>query len=47
MSDDREKMKQAGFDDYVSKPIDIEQLMAIANRWISRSKTAAEALQKN
>jgi PAS domain S-box-containing protein len=39
MSDDKEKMKQAGFDDYVSKPIDINQLLAIVHRWLSRSKT--------
>lgn len=39
MSDDKEKMKQAGFDDYVSKPIDINQLLAIVHRWLTRSKT--------
>ncbi len=39
MSDDREKMKQAGFDDYVSKPIDINKLRAIVHRWLTRSKT--------
>jgi CheY-like chemotaxis protein len=38
MSDDKEKMKQAGFDDYVSKPIDINQLLAIVHRWLTRSK---------
>ncbi len=47
MSDDREKMKQAGFDDYVSKPVDIQQLMAIVSRWINRTKTGAGALLKN
>jgi CheY-like chemotaxis protein len=39
MSDDREKMKLAGFDDYVSKPIDINNLLAIVHRWLTRSKT--------
>jgi PAS domain S-box-containing protein len=39
MSDDKEKMKQAGFDDYVSKPIDINQLLSMVHRWITRSKT--------
>jgi PAS domain S-box-containing protein len=39
MSDDKEKMKQAGFDDYISKPIDINQLLAIVHRWLTRSKT--------
>jgi PAS domain S-box-containing protein len=39
MSDDKDKMKQAGFDDYVSKPIDINQLLAIVHRWLTRSKT--------
>ena len=39
MSDDKEKMKQAGFDDYVSKPIDINKLLAIVHRWLTRSKT--------
>jgi CheY-like chemotaxis protein len=43
MSDDKEKMKQAGFDDYVSKPIDINQLLAIVHRWITRSKTRVTA----
>ncbi len=42
MSDDKEKMKQAGFDDYVSKPIDINQLLAIVHRWITRSKTRVQ-----
>ncbi len=43
MSDDREKMKQAGFDDYVSKPIDINKLLAIVHRWLTRSKTRVSA----
>jgi PAS domain S-box-containing protein len=38
MSDDKEKMKQAGFDDYISKPIDINKLLAIVNRWLTHSK---------
>jgi CheY-like chemotaxis protein len=42
MSDDKEKMKQAGFDDYVSKPIDINQLLGIVHRWITRSKTRVQ-----
>jgi PAS domain S-box-containing protein len=47
MSDDKEKMKQAGFDDYVSKPIDINQLLAIVHRWLTRSKTRVTTYIRN
>ena len=36
MMGDREKCMEAGADDYVSKPIDVEKLLAIIERFINR-----------
>lgn len=36
MVGDREKCMEAGADDYVSKPIDVEKLLAIIERFINR-----------
>jgi len=47
MSDDKEKMKLAGFDDYVSKPIDINHLLGIVHRWLTRSKTRVQPKLSN
>jgi CheY-like chemotaxis protein len=41
MSDDRDKMKQAGFDDYVPKPVDIGRVLETVHRWLTRAKTTA------
>lgn len=34
MSGDREKCLEAGADDYVSKPIDVDKLLAILKKWL-------------
>lgn len=34
MTGDREKIMQAGFDDYVSKPIDTRQLPHLVKKWL-------------
>ena len=40
---DREQCLDAGMDDYVAKPVDIDQLEACIDKWISRKNSAAKA----
>ena len=37
LSEDRQRCLAAGMDDYLSKPIDIEQLRAALNRWAAKT----------
>jgi PAS domain S-box-containing protein len=39
MAGDKERLQQAGFDDYISKPIDIQQLLSTINHYLLISKT--------
>ncbi len=39
MLGDREKMTQAGFDDYMAKPIDIPRLLGTVHRWLTHAKS--------
>jgi PAS domain S-box-containing protein len=41
MAGDKERMQQSGFDDYISKPIDIQQLLSTINHYLLISKTTA------
>ncbi len=36
MPADRERAARAGFDEYVTKPIELEQLLAVVDRWLAR-----------
>jgi two-component system chemotaxis sensor kinase CheA len=36
MKGDRDKCLEAGASDYVTKPVDLEQLFAVMRVWISR-----------
>jgi len=36
MPADRERAARAGFDEYVTKPIDMAHLLAVVNRWLAR-----------
>jgi CheY-like chemotaxis protein len=36
MRDDQERAIEAGANDYIAKPIDIEKLMSLARVWISK-----------
>jgi two-component system sensor histidine kinase/response regulator len=44
MSGDRERCLEAGMSDYVSKPIDVAELVTVSNRWVvARAPAAAGA----
>jgi PAS domain S-box-containing protein len=45
MSGDREKMTRAGFDDYLTKPLNIEQLLARAHHWLVSARSAVKPKQ--
>jgi PAS domain S-box-containing protein len=40
MSGDRDKLKQAGFDDYLAKPLDIQLVLAVINRHLGEARKA-------
>ena len=42
MKGDRQKCLDAGASDYISKPVDIDLLLALLRVWIGRSKASAE-----
>jgi CheY-like chemotaxis protein len=42
MKGDRQKCLDAGASDYISKPVDIDILLALIRVWLGRSKTQAE-----
>jgi CheY-like chemotaxis protein len=37
MRDDQERAIEAGANDYIAKPVDIEKLLSLARVWISKS----------
>jgi CheY-like chemotaxis protein/HPt (histidine-containing phosphotransfer) domain-containing protein len=39
---DREKCIEAGMDDYISKPIQIKELFAVLEKWLSREEPAGD-----
>ncbi len=41
MKGDRERCLEAGMDDYVSKPVEPQELATVTERWIGRSSDAA------
>jgi CheY-like chemotaxis protein len=43
MKGDRNKCLEAGASDYITKPVDLEQLFSVLRVWISRSHELAEA----
>ena len=40
MKGDREKCLKAGMDDYISKPINREQVFSILEKWVFQKETA-------
>jgi CheY-like chemotaxis protein len=44
MKGDRNKCLEAGASDYITKPVDLEQLFSVLRVWISRSHELAEAV---
>ena len=45
MKGDRQKCLDAGASDYISKPVDIDLLLALLRVWIGRSKAGAETVR--
>ena len=45
MKGDRQKCLDAGASDYISKPVDIDLLLALLRVWIGRAKAGAETLR--
>jgi len=43
---ERERCLRAGMDDYLSKPFQAEQLVAVVKKWVDRSTSPAEQQQK-
>ena len=43
MRDDREKCIQAGASDYISKPLDIDQLLSLLRVWLYQQQGEAQA----
>lgn len=46
MIGDKERVLAAGFDGYISKPIDIEKFIAEIKRWLSKRETAPTVTEK-
>ena len=42
MKGDRQKCLDAGASDYISKPVDVDILLALIRVWLGRSKSARE-----
>jgi HPt (histidine-containing phosphotransfer) domain-containing protein len=42
MQGDREKALEAGMDDYITKPVRLEEIQRLLERWIPRSTVASE-----
>ena len=42
MSGDREKMTLAGFDDYLSKPVNISRLLAMVDHWLTSARSGVK-----
>src|SRR5690606_14967841 len=45
MKGDRQKCLDAGASDYISKPVDIDLLLALLRVWIGRAKAGTEAVR--
>jgi CheY-like chemotaxis protein len=43
MKGDRQKCLDAGASDYISKPVDIDLLLALLRVWIGRARAGAQA----
>ena len=42
--EDMEKCHQAGMDDFISKPVNLERLCAVLNKWLGATPTSAEPI---